>query len=145
VTARILLTIEHPDVADALRRQGHETVAGGDPSALDLGIVGAIADVRRLRGHGHRLPLLAVLAGTTVDRTIAAFEAGTDDVVPAPASAFELVARVQAILRRTRRHEPEPDRSNVVETYIGYLRRKLEPNGGAPITTVRQVGYRLGG
>jgi len=33
---------------------------------------------------------------------------------------------------------------NVVEVYVGYLRRKLAgPDGPAPIETVRSVGYRL--
>jgi DNA-binding response OmpR family regulator len=40
-------------------------------------------------------------------------------------------------------HDPA---TNVVDVYIGYLRRKLGgPGGETPITTVRSVGYRLGG
>jgi DNA-binding response OmpR family regulator len=39
-------------------------------------------------------------------------------------------------------HDPG---TNVVQVYIGYLRRKLGlPNSPAPIETVRSVGYRLG-
>jgi DNA-binding response OmpR family regulator len=39
-------------------------------------------------------------------------------------------------------HDPE---TNVVDVYIGYLRRKLGgPEDPAPIFTVRSVGYRLG-
>ena len=34
--------------------------------------------------------------------------------------------------------------SNVVDVYIGYIRRKLEKAGGHPfIHTIRGVGYRL--
>jgi DNA-binding response OmpR family regulator len=34
--------------------------------------------------------------------------------------------------------------TNVVEVYVGYLRRKLAtPTHPAPIETVRSVGYRL--
>ncbi|HET8672512.1 MAG TPA: response regulator transcription factor, partial [Thermoleophilaceae bacterium] len=34
--------------------------------------------------------------------------------------------------------------TNVVEVYVGYLRRKLAVHGGpAPIETLRSVGYRL--
>jgi DNA-binding response OmpR family regulator len=34
--------------------------------------------------------------------------------------------------------------TNVVEVYVGYLRRKLAANGGpARIETLRSVGYRL--
>jgi two-component system OmpR family response regulator len=34
-------------------------------------------------------------------------------------------------------------RSNLVDVYIGYLRRKLSSNGASPIETVRRMGYRL--
>jgi two-component system, OmpR family, response regulator len=34
-------------------------------------------------------------------------------------------------------------RSNLVDVYIGYLRRKLSSNGHSPIQTVRGMGYRL--
>ena len=38
-------------------------------------------------------------------------------------------------------HDP---RTNIVDVYIGYLRRKLAtPGNPAPIVTVRSVGYRL--
>ena len=33
--------------------------------------------------------------------------------------------------------------SNVVDVYVGYLRRKLESDGRTLIHTVRGVGYRL--
>jgi DNA-binding response OmpR family regulator len=39
-------------------------------------------------------------------------------------------------------HDPA---TNVVDVYVGYLRRKLgRPDSPAPIFTVRRVGYRLG-
>jgi DNA-binding response OmpR family regulator len=34
---------------------------------------------------------------------------------------------------------------NVVEVYVGRLRRKLEPTPGVTISTVRGMGYRLSG
>ena len=34
-------------------------------------------------------------------------------------------------------------RSNLVDVYIGYLRRKLSYDGWSPIETVRGMGYRL--
>jgi DNA-binding response OmpR family regulator len=37
-------------------------------------------------------------------------------------------------------HEPG---TNVIDVYVGYLRRKLRTNGTVPIETVRSVGYRL--
>jgi DNA-binding response OmpR family regulator len=37
-------------------------------------------------------------------------------------------------------HEPG---TNVIDVYVGYLRRKLRANGTVPIETVRSVGYRF--
>jgi DNA-binding response OmpR family regulator len=49
-----------------------------------------------------------------------------------------------AILRAVWGYEHDPA-TNIVDVYIGYLRRKLQrPGNPAPIFTVRSVGYRLG-
>jgi DNA-binding response OmpR family regulator len=50
----------------------------------------------------------------------------------------------EEILRAVWGYEHDPA-TNVVDVYIGYLRRKLgRPGDPAPIATVRAVGYRLG-
>jgi two-component system, OmpR family, response regulator len=54
----------------------------------------------------------------------------------------EAVSREQ-MLSAVWRYEHDPA-TNVVDVYIGYLRRKLAlPDNPAPIVTVRSVGYRL--
>jgi DNA-binding response OmpR family regulator len=56
----------------------------------------------------------------------------------------QVVSREQ-ILSAVWGYEHDPT-TNVVDVYIGYLRRKLAPSGpAAPIHTVRAVGYRFGG
>jgi DNA-binding response OmpR family regulator len=56
----------------------------------------------------------------------------------------EVVSREQ-ILSSVWGYEHDPA-TNVVDVYVGYLRRKLaNPEEPAPIYTVRAVGYRLGG
>jgi len=56
----------------------------------------------------------------------------------------QVVAREQ-ILSSVWGYEHDPA-TNVVDVYVGYLRRKLgTPEQPAPIYTVRAVGYRLGG
>jgi two-component system, OmpR family, response regulator len=51
----------------------------------------------------------------------------------------------EQILRAVWGYEYDPG-TNVVDVYVGYLRRKLGHDGrGAPITTVRSVGYRFDG
>jgi DNA-binding response OmpR family regulator len=55
----------------------------------------------------------------------------------------EVVSR-EAILSSVWGYEHDPA-TNVVDVYVGYLRRKLgQPEDPAPIHTVRAVGYRLG-
>jgi DNA-binding response OmpR family regulator len=55
----------------------------------------------------------------------------------------EVVSREQ-ILASVWGYEHDPA-TNVVDVYVGYLRRKLgDPGDPAPIFTVRAVGYRLG-
>lgn len=50
----------------------------------------------------------------------------------------------EQLLRAVWRYEHDPG-TNLVDVYVGYLRRKLREAGGreAPIVTVRSVGYRL--
>jgi len=56
----------------------------------------------------------------------------------------QVVSREQ-ILATVWGYEHDPA-TNVVDVYVGYLRRKLgTPDDPAPIFTVRAVGYRLGG
>ena len=157
---------------------------------------------RRLREQGFKTAILFLTAKDAVEHKVDALRAGGDDYVTKPFSLAEVVARVQAILRRTGgelpgdvlrfadlsldegRHEVfrgetpieltatefsllrffllNPRRvlskgqilqnvwrydfggnSNVVETYVSYLRRKLDVLGPPLIKTVRQAGYML--
>jgi len=157
---------------------------------------------RRLRDRGFKTAVLFLTAKDATENKIEALRAGGDDYVTKPFSLAEIVARAQAILRRTagelpgdvlrfadlvldeRRHEVRraeerialtatefsllryfmlnPRRvlsksqilqnvwrydfggnSNVVETYVSYLRKKLDAAGTPLIRTIRQAGYIL--
>jgi two-component system OmpR family response regulator len=157
---------------------------------------------RRLREQGVDTPIVFLTAKDAVDDKVEALRSGADDYVTKPFSLAEMIARVEAVLRRSRdgsadsvlrfhdlvldeaRHEvfrgetrveltatefnllrffmQNPRRvlskgqilqnvwrydfggnSNVVETYVSYLRRKLDSLGPPLIRTVRQAGYML--
>ena len=157
---------------------------------------------RRLRARGFKSAVLFLTARDATEHKVEALRAGGDDYVTKPFSLAEIVARVEAILRRTgselpgdvlrfadlvldeKRHEVfrgetaieltatefsllryfmlNPRRvlsksqilqnvwrydfggnANVVETYVSYLRRKLDTAGPPLIKTVRQAGYML--
>jgi two-component system, OmpR family, response regulator len=221
-SAKILVVDDEPSIVDAvataLRYEGFdvaEAASGLDALAMatrdepDLIVLDwMLPDVegievgRRLRDRGYKTAILFLTAKDAVANKVEALRAGGDDYVTKPFSLAELVARVQAILRRTggdlpgdvlryrdlvldeARHEVtrgetrvdltatefnllrffmlNPQRvlskgqilqnvwrydfggnANVVETYVSYLRRKLDAVGPPLIRTVRQAGYML--
>ncbi|MDX6487690.1 MAG: two-component system, OmpR family, response regulator [Gaiellaceae bacterium] len=220
--SRILVVDDEPSIVDAvataLRYEGFEVeeattgrealaaVARAEPDlvVLDwmLPDIEGIEVGRRLREQGFKTAILFLTAKDAVENKVDALRAGGDDYVTKPFSLAEVVARTQAILRRTgsdlpgdvlrfadlvldeSRHEVfrgeteipltatefallrfflmNPRRvlskgqilqnvwhydfagnSNVVETYVSYLRRKLDAAGPPLIRTVRQAGYML--
>ncbi|MBK9677230.1 MAG: two-component system response regulator OmpR [Betaproteobacteria bacterium] len=69
---------------------------------LDLMLPGedGLAVCRRLRGNGETVPIVMLTAkGEDVDR-IVGLEMGADDYLPKPFNPRELVARINAVLRR---------------------------------------------
>jgi two-component system, OmpR family, phosphate regulon response regulator OmpR len=79
-----------------------------DLMILDLMLPGedGLSVCRRLRGGGETLPIIMLTAkGDDVDR-IVGLEVGADDYLPKPFNPRELVARIQAVLRR--RPPPPP-------------------------------------
>src|SRR5213082_3961874 len=60
-----------------------------------------IAVGRRLREQGFKTAILFLTAKDAVENKVEALRAGGDDYVTKPFSLAEVVARVQAILRRT--------------------------------------------
>jgi two-component system OmpR family response regulator/two-component system response regulator MprA len=159
----------------------------------------------RIRLHNPVVPVLMLTALDAIDDRVAGLRAGADDYLPKPFAFDELLARVQALLRRSQtpssripvcdgplridphRHEcacgGKPidlsgreyellsyfvarrglvlsredihrdvwgntfDRgTNLIDVYVGYVRRKLESVGcRMSIESVRGVGYRYVG
>ena len=220
---RILVVDDEPALREslvrALRYEGYDALqacdgqralsavrAGGvDAIILDLmmPVMGGLEACRRLRADGDPTPVLMLTARDAVGDRVAGLDAGADDYLPKPFDLDELLARLRALLRRTRpegkaealafadvRLDPVtrdvrrgdvelvltrtefallevflrrpkqvltravlfeqvwgyemPSRSNTLDVFLGYLRRKTEV-GGRPrlLHTVRGVGYAL--
>lgn len=218
----ILVIDDDRSVAEMLRRnfayEGFRVdVAADGPSGLDrardrpydlivldvmLPGLDGFEVLRRIRSAGDRTPILMLTARDAVDDRVTGLEGGADDYLVKPFSFKELLARVNALLRRQRDDEREMLRfadvrldtgarqatrserpielstteyellaflmrhpnqvlprerimervwgydfegeSNVLEVYIGYLRRKLEEiDAPRLIQTVRGAGYVL--
>jgi two-component system, OmpR family, response regulator len=219
---RILVVDDEPSIVDAvataLRYEGYTVDEAGtgrealaavaehepDLVVLDwmLPDIEGIEVGRRLRERGFKTAVVFLTAKDATENKVEALRAGGDDYVTKPFSLAEIVARIQAILRRTAgdlpgdtlrfeellldeaRHEVyrgemlieltatefallrffmlNPRRvlskgqilqnvwhydfggnANVVETYVSYLRRKLDASGPPLIRTIRQAGYML--
>ena len=93
--------------AVTLARDGEEGLAAarnGDYAAAVMDIMLPKMDgleiIRRLRAVGSKLPVIILSARGSVEAKIEGLEAGADDYLAKPFSIAELVARVQALLRR---------------------------------------------
>jgi DNA-binding response OmpR family regulator len=93
------------------------------------------------------------LAGGGVELNLLTREVRRDsELVRLSTTEFELLVYLmrntghvlsrEQILRAVWGYEYDPG-TNVVDVYVGYLRRKLRGESGAPITTIRSVGYRF--
>ncbi|MDV3296907.1 MAG: response regulator transcription factor [Brachybacterium paraconglomeratum] len=221
--ARLLVVEDEPNIrellATSLRFAGFEVETAEDgASALALAEQAnpdlVVLDVmlpdldgfevtRRLRAQGRRQPIVFVTARDSVGDTVQGLTVGGDDYITKPFSLEEVVARIRAVLRRTRGsvddsatlrfHDLELDEdshevrrggrvielsptefkllrylmlnpnrvlskaqildhvwdydfrgeSGIVESYISYLRRKIDGTGPSLIQTKRGVGYVL--
>jgi diguanylate cyclase (GGDEF)-like protein len=55
---------------------------------------------RRLRAHGHKMPILLITARTNSNDKVLGLDAGADDYILKPFDIEELEARIRALLRR---------------------------------------------
>ncbi|WP_329093144.1 MULTISPECIES: response regulator transcription factor [unclassified Streptosporangium] len=221
--SRILVVDDEPYLADlvatALRYEGFETAIAGTGAAAvslaetfgpDLIVLDVmLPDVlgtevcHRIRSTGSEVPVVFLTALDATEDKIGGLTVGGDDYVTKPFSLEELIARIRAVLRRTRRTGAEGGRvtfadlvieedahevwrngrrvdltptefkllrflaanagkvvskrqildyvweydfggnDGVVQTYISYLRRKVDASHPPLIHTVPRVGYVL--
>jgi len=132
---RILLVEDNPDLAYGLRnnleiegyevevaadgRRGLERAAESPPALiiLDLMLPGldGFRVLRGLREGGHAMPVLVLTArGREADK-VRALKLGADDYVTKPFGLLELLARVEALLRRSRARTAECERFGEIE------------------------------
>jgi two-component system, OmpR family, response regulator PhoP len=175
-----------------------------DLAIIDLGLpkLTGIELIRKLRAAGRAFPILILTARDRWQDKVEGLQSGADDYLVKPFHFQELVARLQALLRRAggwsqpvlqcgevsldtrsqivtvagqaveltsfeyrileflmlrageviskaelteRLYEQDFERdSNVIEVFVGRLRKKLDPDGTRqPIETLRGRGYRL--
>ncbi|WP_134774072.1 response regulator transcription factor [Ornithinimicrobium flavum] len=193
-----------PDGRTALQLASEHEI---DLAVLDIMLpdMDGFTVTRNLRDRGLDLPIVFLTARDSLDDKVKGLTVGGDDYVTKPFSLEEVVARIRAVLRRTRAAEEEADdhvlrvadleldedshevrragqvievsptefkllrylmlnpgrvlsksqildhvwdydfrgEMNIVESYISYLRRKIDVVGEPLIHTKRGVGYVL--
>ena len=209
ITFLLDATLRHFGYDVRVARTGREALAGVAEFAPDLVLMDVMLPdldgfevVRRLRFDGAQVPVLFLTARDTTEDLVRGLTLGGDGYIKKPFSVEEIVAQVQALLRRTGRmtttskwsladlemddeahvvrkagqvvdlspteysllhfllvnagrvlsrsqildHVWQYDfdgNATVVETYISYLRKKVDALGEPLIKTVRGVGYTL--
>ena len=116
-------------------RTGHERALSGthDAAIVDVMLpqMDGLALIDALRSKGKRTPVLILSARRSVDDRVRGLQAGGDDYLTKPFAFAELLARVQALIRRAT-GAAEPTSLTVGDLTLDLLSRKVE-RGGQPI------------
>ena len=149
--ARIVVVEDEPairrGVSDALRLSGYEVTEAPDgavglreaaAAGVDLVLLDIMLPKRdglevlsELRRSNPTRPVILLTARGSEDDRVRGLKMGADDYVVKPFSAKELIARVEAILRRTLRPVVEVRLVSVGEGTIDVHRREVGwPDGG---------------
>jgi two-component system OmpR family response regulator len=98
-----------------------------DVAILDIMLPGldGLSVVRELRAHGNRVPVLILSAKASVEDRVKGLQAGADDYLTKPFAFSELLARVQALIRRSTQ-TPEPTRLIVGDLTLDLVSREVK-------------------
>jgi two-component system OmpR family response regulator len=101
-----------------------------DVAIVDVMLPGldGLAVIDRWRGSGITTPVLILSARRSVDDRVRGLQAGGDDYLVKPFAFAELLARVQALVRRATR-TPEPTTLRVGSLTVDLLSRKVTREG----------------
>jgi two-component system OmpR family response regulator len=117
---------------------GEAGLARAIEAAYDVAIVDlmlpqrdGLSLIEELRRRGIATPVLILSARRSVDDRVRGLQTGGDDYLTKPFAFAELLARVQALVRRASR-APEPTTLTVEDLTLDLLSRKVT-RGGKPI------------
>ena len=96
-----------------------------DAAIVDLMLprLDGISLIQRLRTKGSRMPVVILSAKASVDDRVRGLQAGGDDYLTKPFAFTELLARVQALIRRAS-HSSEPTRLTCGDLTLDLLSRE---------------------
>jgi two-component system OmpR family response regulator len=188
---KILVVDDEPNIRDLLASglrfagfsvlavgNGNDAVAAAEKGKPDLILLDVMLPdmsgfsvTKKLRSMNILAPVLFLTARDEVEDKITGLTVGGDDYMTKPFSLDEIIARINAILRRTKQGSMEKSvirylmenanrvlsksqildhvweydfngEMGIVESYISYLRKKLDPLTSEPVLlTKRGHGY----
>ncbi len=102
-----------------------------DAAVVDIMLpkLDGLSVVQRLRAKGARLPVLFLSARATVDDRVKGLQSGGDDYLTKPFAFSELLARVQALIRRATQSTAEPTRLTAGDLTLDLLSREVTRAG----------------
>ena len=119
-----------------LATDGDEGQVLAESTDYDLAIVDVMLPkqdglslIKELRMRGKNLPVIILSARATVDDRVKGLQAGSDDYLTKPFAFSELLARVQAHLRRATAQGSEPTRLTAADLSVNLLTREVERAG----------------
>jgi two-component system OmpR family response regulator len=121
------------DVASDGERGVELAIKGGyDAAIVDVMLprLDGLTLIDRIRARGVRTPVLILSARRTVDDRVKGLQAGGDDYLTKPFAFAELVARLQALIRRSS-GQAEPMRLSLGDLSLDLLSRRAERDGNA--------------
>ena len=89
-----------------------------------LPVLDGLKLIQQLRAGGVQTPVLILSAKASVDDRVKGLQAGADDYVTKPFAFSELLARVQALIRRASQ-TPEPTRLTVGDLTVDLVTREV--------------------
>lgn len=119
------------DVASDGERGAEMALGGGyDAAIVDLMLprLDGLALIDRLRGRGVQMPVLILSARRSVDDRVKGLQAGGDDYLTKPFAFAELLARLQALIRRSS-GQTEPTKLSLGDLTLDLLTRRAERAG----------------
>lgn len=147
-------------IAAALRAAGYEPVETGDgetglAAARRPGVNLVLLDLLlpklegmdvldQLRQTHPTLPVIILTARGAEDDRVAGLQAGADDYVVKPFSARELIARVEAVLRRSPERPEAVTSLAIMGAAIDLARREIRPQSGGGQTLSETEAAILG-
>lgn len=104
------------------------------------GRIDGLSIVDKLRALGKHTPVIIVSALSTIDARVTGLRGGADDYLPKPFAFSELLARVEALLRRS---APGADSTQLQVADLKLDLRTMRVTRGAKVITLQPREYRL--